>query len=177
MCGTRLGTPSSTGAEKKASGSTCRIGACGRVASWAVWTLRQKPRNVEIAGGGPAARPGHRCRQDRGPEIPQYETVTIDMPSKGRARDVAERPIVLRRGRLLPAFRLPIGSAEGKYKFHIVDKSGKVQNTVEPTATTEEHVTRLRLRWTHAACHPVITNSTGLWLALALPLANLGART
>ena len=59
--------------EKNASGSPCRIGACGvlvvSVGSWAVWTLRQElaAREPGNRGGGPAVRPGcHRCRKTAG---------------------------------------------------------------------------------------------------------------
>jgi len=71
--------------------------------------------------------------------------VTIELPSKGRAGDVADRPIVLSRGRLLLEIRLTIGSADGKYNFLIVNKSKKVHKTAEATARTEDHVTRLKV--------------------------------
>ena len=110
------------------------------VASWAVWNLRQKPRDVETVREVP-----HDRSPVTPPEIPRYETVAIALPSSLRGSAVPRAPIVLSRGRLLLEIRLPIGSVEGKYKLRIVNKSGKVQKTVEATASTEDHLTRLKL--------------------------------
>ena len=84
------------------------------------------------------------------------------MPSKGRAGDVADRPIVLSRGRLLLEIRLPIGSADGKYNFLIVNKSKKVHKTAEATARTEDHVTRLKVALDTSGLSLEITSSACL---------------
>ena len=67
------------------------------------------------------------------------------MPSRFRGSAVPGAPLTLTRGRLLLEIRLPIGSVEGKYKLRIVNKSGKVQKTVEATSKTEDHLTRLKV--------------------------------
>jgi hypothetical protein len=120
------------------------------VGSWAVWRLQQKPRNVEITSElpldrSPQATTGGGKQQDRGPEIARYETVTIELPSRLRGSTVALPQIILSRGRLLLEIRMSNGSPEGKYKFRIVDKLEKVQKTLEATASTEDHFTRLKV--------------------------------
>jgi hypothetical protein len=123
------------------------------VASWAVWSLQQKPGNLEIAReappnqppGTPVATTGGGKLPAGGTEIAQYQTVTIQLPSRLRASTVAAPQIILGRGRLLLEIRLSNGSPEGKYKFRILDKSGEVQKTIEATATTQDHVTRLKI--------------------------------
>jgi hypothetical protein len=123
------------------------------VGFWAVWSLQQKQRNPEIAEevgparlpGSPATISGDRKKEDRAPEIAQYETVTIELPLRRRGNGAAASPITLKRGRLLLEIRLSNGSPEGNYKLRIVDKSGKTQKMVEATARTEEQVTRLKV--------------------------------
>src|SRR5206468_679283 len=81
----------------------------------------------------------------REPEITQYEPVSIELPSRLRGGVVAKARIVLIRGRLLLAIRLPNGSAAGRYRVRIVNKSGKVEKHIEATASTENGVTRLKV--------------------------------
>ena len=121
------------------------------VSIWSVWRVQQKPESAEappdVRPGSPGAAvaTGGGKQQDRAPEIAQYEAVTIELPSRWRGRPVTEPPIALTRGPLLLEIRLPIGSVEGKYKLRIVNKSDKVLKTVEATASTENHVTRLKV--------------------------------
>ena len=121
------------------------------VSFWSVWRVQEKPESVEtppdVRPGSPGAAvaTGGGKQQDRAPEIAQYEAVTIELPSRFRGSAVPGAPIVLSRGRLLLEIRLPIGSVEGKYKLRIVNKSGKVQKAAETTASTEDHVTRLKV--------------------------------
>ena len=55
---------------------------------------------------------------------------------------------------MLVEIRLPIGSAEGNYKFRIVDKSGKAGKPVEARAATEDGVTKLKVPLDTSALSP-----------------------
>src|SRR3989442_10813082 len=102
------------------------------MASWTFWILQHKARKVEIAREvSPDQSPvtpvttSAGKRHDREREITQYEPVIIELPPRLRGSVGAKPPIALTRGRLLLEIRLPNGSAAGKYKLRIVNKSGK----------------------------------------------------
>jgi hypothetical protein len=120
------------------------------MSSWTFWILQHKARKVEIAREVPAdpvtpVRTGAGKQQDREPEITLYEPVSIELPPRLRGGVAARPSILLIRGRLLLEIRLPNGGAAGKYKLRIVNKSGKVEKSVEATASTQNGVTRLKV--------------------------------
>jgi len=122
------------------------------MSSWTFLILQHKARKVEIASEVPPDRSpvtpvatSAGKQQDREPEVTQYEPVRIELPPRLRGGVVAKPPIVLIRGRLLLEIRLPNGSAAGKYKLRIVNKSGKVEKSIEATVSTENGVDRLKV--------------------------------
>jgi hypothetical protein len=121
------------------------------MSSWTFWILQHKARKVEIAREVPpestvtAVATGAGKRQDREPEVTQYNPVSIELPPRLRGGVVARPPIVLIRGRLLLEIRLPNGSAAGRYKLRIVNKSGKLEKSIEATSSAENGLTRLKV--------------------------------
>lgn len=117
---------------------------------WAFW--RMQPRQ-ELAVRTPEPKyqesenrvaPNTGNHKNNPPQIAQLVPVVIEIPAKLRGTAETEPPIVLSRGKLSIELRFPIGSPEGMYRLRIVDNSGKVQTTVERTASKANGITSFR---------------------------------
>ncbi len=121
------------------------------VGIWAMWHLQATQETAGNARSLPIPTSSGSATRDAGnrpetpPQVAQLEPVVIQLPPRLRGPSHPTRPIVLKRGNLQLEIRLPIGSPKGTYKLRILNKSGKVQKSVEATANSVGAITTLNL--------------------------------
>ena len=135
-----------------------RLAAVGIAAavllSISIWQLdRFLPKqNVAAESPIPPARPpaesvvaDEGSRQNGQPPLPQFESVTIELPASWRGAVTNEHEIILPRGLLQLEVRLPLGSSEGKYKLRISDMKGGARTVLSGTAAIDEGIATLKI--------------------------------
>jgi hypothetical protein len=122
------------------------------IALLAAWHFQTTNNDLEQAGKvakPPSESPkvnNGKDQQKKEPQVTEYKTASIELPSRWRGDPRAELPkFVLNRGKLLVTVRLPVGSPEGKYRFRILDQSKKILVAVQGTARMEGGTTALKI--------------------------------
>jgi hypothetical protein len=122
------------------------------VAVWTAWYFQTTDSDPEHAGKGPQPTPespkfnNGEGQQKKEPQVTEYQTASIELPSRWRGDLRAELPkFVLSRGNLLVTVRLPVGSPEGKYRFRILDHSKRVLVVAQNSARIESGTTALKV--------------------------------
>jgi hypothetical protein len=122
------------------------------VAVWTAWYFQTRNSDLGHAGKGSQPVPesakidNGEGQQKKEPQVTEYQTASIELPSRWRGDPRSELPkFALGRGKLLVTVRLPVGSPEGKYKFRIVDQSKRILVGTQGTARMEGGTTALKI--------------------------------
>jgi hypothetical protein len=122
------------------------------VALWAAWYFQTSNSDLEHAEKSPQPAPesprvsNGEGQQKKEPQVTEYQTASIELPSRWRGDPRVELPkFALGRGKLLVTVRLPVGSPEGKYRFRILDHSKRVLASAQNSARIESGTTVLKV--------------------------------